>query len=277
MARLTARGWAFAARQRLNHAGESVQAARFWAAFAPSYGAAWGFAATLPTERLRWKAARTCARAFLGLAGVPVTVRGLERLPAGPAVLVSNHASYLDGIVVPVAVPEPVAVVVKRELERKALTRVLLRGLGAIFVERFDATASASDARQVPDALTAGRAVLVFPEGTCLRLPGLLPFRMGAFQAAVEAGVPVVPVTLRGTRYVLRPDTWFPRPGRVEVVIGQPIAPEGEGFAAAVALRDAARRQILAACGEPDLAGESAREHLERSGDLPADGDRGAP
>ncbi len=85
-------------------------------------------------------------------------------------------------------------------------------------------------------------------------MPGLQPFRMGAFLTAVKAGVPVVPVAIRGSRSLLREDTWFPRRTIVTVRVCRPIAPQGEDWDAAVALRDAVRAEILTYCGEPDLA-----------------------
>ena len=89
-------------------------------------------------------------------------------------------------------------------------------------------------------------------------MPGLLPFHMGAFVTAAEAGVPVLPVTLRGTRSKLRADSWFPRRGAVGVAVSAPIQPQGSDWAAAIKLRDAAREAILRGVGEPDLAGEHA-------------------
>ena len=83
---------------------------------------------------------------------------------------------------------------------------------------------------------------------------------MGAFQAAAEAGVPVVPITIRGTRTVLRPDTWLPRRGKITVVVDPPIEPNPQGertdsgaWAEALRLRNAARARILSRSGEPDL------------------------
>ena len=129
-------------------------------------------------------------------------------------------------------------------------------------MERFAGGASAEDADQVPDALRAGRAVLVFPEGTCLRMPGVLPFHLGAFQAAAQTNTPVIPVTIRGTRSVLRPDTWFPFKGGVQIEVGDPIWPTQSDFQGAIGLRDAARAVILAQVGEPDLANEDAARHV---------------
>jgi 1-acyl-sn-glycerol-3-phosphate acyltransferase len=95
------------------------------------------------------------------------------------------------------------------------------------------------------------------PEGTLTRAPGLLSFHLGPFVLAAEAGVPIVPITITGTRSVLRGDQWFPHRGRIQVHVGAPIVPTGTGFEAAVRLRDAARAVVLARCGEPDLAHET--------------------
>ena len=82
------------------------------------------------------------------------------------------------------------------------------------------------------------------------------PFHIGAFKIAVDAGIPLLPVALRGSRSLLHPDSWFPRRGLVTVTIGEPIKPAGKDWQAAIALRDAARHAILLHCGEPDLAAQ---------------------
>jgi 1-acyl-sn-glycerol-3-phosphate acyltransferase len=102
-----------------------------------------------------------------------------------------------------------------------------------------------------------------FPEGTFSRIPGLTPFRMGAFVVAAEAGAPVVPVSLRGTRSILRDGSWFPHRGTITVTIGEPIAPEGKGWDAVIRLRNRARAEIARRCGEPDLAPGAAEGQSE--------------
>jgi 1-acyl-sn-glycerol-3-phosphate acyltransferase len=99
-----------------------------------------------------------------------------------------------------------------------------------------------------------GESLIFFPEGTFGRAAGLLPFRLGGFLAAAEAGVPVVPVGVRGTRSLLRSGSWFPRRGAVTVVVAPPLLPSGPGWSAAVDLRDRGRAALLRASGEPDLA-----------------------
>jgi 1-acyl-sn-glycerol-3-phosphate acyltransferase len=189
----------------------------------------------------------------------PLHVQGIENLPKqGAFVVVANHCSYLDSFVLTAAVPRQLCYVAKQELQAYKPVGLPLAGLGTLFVERFDAQRSARDAGRLTQALQGGAVVAFFPEGTFDRMPGLLPFRIGAFLAATQARVPVVPVTLRGTRSMLRANSWLPRHGPLRVVIGKPISPQGEGWQAAIALRDAARAVILRHCGEPDLAGEQA-------------------
>ena len=77
---------------------------------------------------------------------------------------------------------------------------------------------------------------------------------MGAFVVAAQTGVPLLPVTIRGARSVLRDGSWFARHGSITVTIAAPLLPQGNDWNAAVALRDAARAEILRRCGEPDLA-----------------------
>jgi 1-acyl-sn-glycerol-3-phosphate acyltransferase len=100
---------------------------------------------------------------------------------------------------------------------------------------------------------------MTFPEGTFRRESGLGPFRLGAFAAAVTAGVPVLPVAIRGTRAVLRDGQRWPTHAPVVVTIGPPLLPPAtaaDAFAATLALRDLARRHILAHCGEPDTGAD---------------------
>ena len=265
LARLTLEGRVYSARLGMVRAGEMLYAGRFWVAVGAGVAGFLPVVSLLPGRERRWAAARKCARVALGLAGVSPDVEGREWLDnAGPVVFVANHSSYADNLVSTAVLPGDVAVVGKRELESSGFTRFVLGRLGVIFVERFDQGEGARASDQLGEALAAGRSLLVYPEGTCLRMPGLLPFRMGAFRAAAELGVPVVPVTIRGTRNLLRPTTWFPRRTRLQVKVDKPLTASGKGWAAAVTLRDRVRASVLAACGEPDLAGEDTMKHLER-------------
>jgi 1-acyl-sn-glycerol-3-phosphate acyltransferase len=208
----------------------------------------------LPDPALRWRFAHAIARACVRLCGIRLQVEGLEHLPRQAGVLVANHASYVDSIVLAAALPQPVAFVAKQELAAHPLAGRLLRRLGAAFVERFDARQGVDDVRRLAD-VAGTRSLFFFAEGTFTRQKGLRPFRLGAFQIAVQNRLAVTPVVLAGTRDVLRDESWLPRCGAVRVSIGAPIAPAGEGWQAALQLRDATRAAILRDCGEPDLDG----------------------
>jgi 1-acyl-sn-glycerol-3-phosphate acyltransferase len=210
--------------------------------------------AALPDLGRRRAAARVMARAFLRMAGMPLTVRGAERLPAGQCVVVCNHASYLDGVVLTAALPPRFGFVIKREMAGVPLAGTVLRRLGSEFVERFNRQRGAADARRVLRNADQGNSLVFFPEGTFTRKPGLLKFHTGAFATAARAGCPLVPAVLRGTRRALPPNGNLPRPGPIEMEI-LPALPPGEHAAdqAAPGLRERARAAILAALGEPDL------------------------
>jgi len=217
-------------------------------------------AALLPRLSWRWAVMRWAARLLFRAAGMPIAVNGLAHLPVGAAhVVAANHASYLDGFVLTAALPGVSCFVAKVELAGVPVAGFVLRRLGTRFVERFDARKGAEDARRIQALLRPGLRLVYFPEGTFTRVAGLRPFEMGAFVAAVETGAPIVPVAIRGTRFVLHPDTLLPRRGALEVHIGAPLAAAGEDHAAwqqALRLRRQTRDFILARCGEPDLAAE---------------------
>lgn len=114
--------------------------------------------------------------------------------------------SYVDAVALLAAIPVEFRFVAKRELLATPVLGTVIRKVGHLTVERADPSQSAADAARVGAALGGGTSLLVFPEGTLRRAAGLLPFRLGAFKAAVEAGRPVVPVTIRGTREILPAD-----------------------------------------------------------------------
>lgn len=222
-----------------------------------------GLALILPGVQRRRSVARALARVFFSSSGMSLSVNGLEHLPQGQCVVVSNHASYLDGVVFTAALPARFGFVIKREMSRVPLAGLLLRRLGSHFVERFNRQRGATDARRVMRDAINGNSLAFFPEGTFTPTPGVLKFHTGAFTTALRAGCPVVPATIRGTRVTLSPQGGLPRPGHIEVRILPAInsSPRKAAEDAALDLRDRAREAILNDLGEPDLtcSGDTAR------------------
>ncbi len=232
--------------------GERLWAGWAWTVFCLLVPGVWLAVAVLPKTAWRWSAIRATIRLLRRLIGVPLRVSGLENLPpeGRPCVLVANHASYLDTLLLIEALPRDFAYVAKQELRQQFFARVFLQRLHTRFVERFDPRQGVEHSREFLPALGAGQSLAFFPEGTFRAEPGLLPFRMGAFVAAAGAGVPLLPVSLHGTRALLRADSWQPRRGPLRVTVHPTLQPDGDGWEAAARLRDAARRAILAEIGE---------------------------
>ena len=263
-ARLLLAGAAPQLRRGLRTLGGIVFALRAYLVFALLFPFAL-LAALLAPVRICWSVGHQVARAFLWLSGIPLVVSGRNHLESDATmVIAANHTSYLDAMVLLSLLRyRGYAFVAKREFQDNFLMRTLLAGFGTQFVERFDVAKSAEHADGLVEAARQGASLIVFPEGMLVHSSGLMPFRTGAFQAAAQAGLPVVPVALRGVRSVLRDGSWVLRRVPVSVTIGAPIAPEGNDWAAAVKLRDAVRAQILRHCGESDLMPAGAVETMK--------------
>jgi acyl carrier protein len=253
-------------RRLARRAGEVLYAARWWAVLGA--GLALGALAVLILPRVdwRWSAVRSIARATLAAMGIKLSVAGTGRIPGQRAMLVFNHSSYMDALVLTAALPGEPAIVAKRELSAQFIAGPLLRRLRIPFTERFDVAASLADAQALTALAHEGRVLVFFPEGTFTRRAGLSGFYLGAFKVAAEANIPVLPGVIRGTRSILRSEQWFPRRGPVTVEIGEPVMPQGTGFTSVVALRDAVRKIILARCGEPDLEELIKPRHAREAG-----------
>jgi 1-acyl-sn-glycerol-3-phosphate acyltransferase len=208
----------------------------------------------LPGVGRRRAAARAGSRAWMWACGMPLEVRHLERLPATQCVVVANHISYADGVVLTAALPPRFAFVIKREMDSVPLGGLLLRRLGSEFVERFDRHKGATDARRVIRNAAGGQSLVFFPEGTFQNVPGLMRFHTGAFVTAARAGCPVVPCAIRGTREAVPPGSLLPAPARVVIEFLEPItSSETRHDHATAELRDRSRAALLAHLGEPDL------------------------
>jgi 1-acyl-sn-glycerol-3-phosphate acyltransferase len=264
MMRIAVEGLKPRVRRMALSASAGLYAAYCWFLFGLLAPFTWLLVVALPQLSRRWAVVRGAARAFVRTSRILLSVEGLENLPRDRAcVLVANHASYLDSLALVAAIPFQLSFVAKTELARRLITRLPLDRLQTHFVERFDKQKGIEDARSIGQSATGERLLVFFAEGTFTRAPGLLPFHMGAFVTAIERAMPVVPVAIRGTRSMLRSNSWFPRRGTITIHVGKPVEPDemkrgasADVWAAAVKLRDMVREDILRHCREPDLAQE---------------------
>lgn len=207
----------------------------------------------IPGQARRQRLVTYAAKATFVLSGVRVEVRGIDRLPAQSSVVVANHASYIDGVLLNGYLPAKFGFVIKGEMRRIPVVHFLLRRSGSKFVERHKTTGSAKDARQLVRAAQGGESLGFFPEGTFIKQPGVSRFRLGAFVAAIKGKLPVVPVAISGTREMMPAGSLWPRRTNLTIDILPAIEPSDQAFTDNQTLAEAARQQILASLGEPDL------------------------
>ena len=215
----------------------------------------------LLVPRLEWRRRIThrLAQLAVPVLGVRLVVEGLERLPPDSSVVVANHASYLDGVVMKAALPPRFSFVIKREAASMPVAGFLMKRIGSEFVDRHTEGGRRRDAMRVLRRAEEGHALVFFPEGTFDDVPGLKRFHVGAFAAAVRGGMPVVPAVIHGARRAMPNGALLVRPGLVRVEILDPIA-VSDTANAADALRREARRLILQRLDEPDLAPQQTRD-----------------
>jgi len=204
---------------------------------------------------------------LFALIGCRVRVVGKEYMDtAGAKIYAANHTSYFDVLPLMLGLGVPYHFVAKLEVRHMPFIGTFLRQMGHVWFDRTDGDARLRQSEQVQELLRQGESVFIFPEGTFTREDGLRPFQLGAFKAAVEVGVPIIPVSLAGTRKFLRDGTYLPRPTDITITLSPPIFPrtatsasadsnggESAGWHDLIRLRDQTRQAIGRYAGEPIL------------------------
>lgn len=188
---------------------------------------------------------RQAARTLGRLVRARIAVDGLSHFEgAGPVVVVANHQSYIDTIVLLATLPIDACFVANEGLPSTPLLGAAIAAADHLVVNRAATADPQAAVRRMIETLEAGVSLVVFPEGTIAPGPGLLPFRMGAFAAAAAAGRPIVPVTIAGTRRMLPFDTWQMAPVPLAVHVHAPIEPAGRTWRDMTALAARARAAV---------------------------------
>ena len=171
--------------------------------------------------------------------------------PAGGAILVSNHASYIDAFVLMAALERRFALTVKAEVFAYPFVGRIARLLGHVPIFRSSVGGSLAAYRAAQEAASKGKIIHFFPEATFAWAAEIRRFRLGAFALAAEKGLPVYPVAIRGARRVLRDGEGMPRRAPLEVEVLAPLcAPATGRFEKIARLRETARAALGAAVGE---------------------------
>jgi len=217
----------------------------------------------VPGEQRRHRLAAAASRAIFVLGGVKPDISGLEHIPEGNAIVVANHASYVDGFLLKGFLPYRFSFVIKGEMRSIPVAYFLLRRSGSEFVERFRAEGSTRDARRIVKTAQGGGSLAFFPEGTFRKEPGVGRFRAGAFVAAVRGDMPIVPIAISNTRRMMPAGRSWPWPVRPRIDILPAITPGDPAFGNHRELAEKARQRILTMLDEPDLCKVGAKNSNE--------------
>jgi len=160
-------------------------------------------------------------KGWLAIMGIKLEVINPQNLPK-MGVLAPNHESMFD-IPVLSSLPTHFRWISKKEVKRIPFIGWSMQAMGCYFVARDRSGKDLNILKAVEDDLRLGNCVLIFPEGTRTRTGALLPFKKGAFKTAQNAGVPLVPIAITGTRSIAPPGKLPSRKHRVLVRVGNPI------------------------------------------------------
>ena len=196
---------------------------------------------------------RAWSRCLLALSGVRVTVTGIERIEAGRSyIFMANHQSNFDIPVLLGYLPVQFRWLAKAELFRVPIFGRAMRGAGYISIDRSDRAAAFASLQQAAEKIRQGVSILIFPEGTRSLDGSLKAFKKGGFVMAIGAGVPIVPVAVRGTYDIMPKHGLLIRPRPVVVDIGEPIATQGLALDSKEALMDGVRSAIRLGLAAPE-------------------------
>ena len=158
------------------------------------------------------------------LSGTRLTIKGKEKINTNLThIVMSNHQSLFDVWALIGKIPLQVRWIVKSEIRKIPIFGYTLERMGHIYVNRKNRTEAYISLETASKKIKKGTSVIIFPEGTRSNDGHLLKFRMGGIIMALKSGVPILPVTVNGSRFVLPKNTLALMPGKIEVVVGDVI------------------------------------------------------
>lgn len=163
------------------------------------------------------------SRTIMKITGSKVTVEGQENIPDGAVLFVSNHEGDFDIPVLLANVNKPFGFISKIEVKKVPVLSSWMEVMNCVFLDRKDRRQAIRTIRQATDILKKGHSMVLFPEGTRSKGGALGEFKSGGFRMAVEAKVPVVPITIKGTSDIFEKNGNLVRPATVRIVIDKPI------------------------------------------------------
>jgi 1-acyl-sn-glycerol-3-phosphate acyltransferase len=204
-------------------------------------------------ENFIYSPVRLFIRAGLAMVGVRVEVSGLERLdPNQTYIFTPNHQSLIEVPLFVACLGRNPAYLGKKEVFKYPVFGYGIRLIGVVPVDRSNSPAAVESAKLATENLRRGKSYVVYPEGTRSRDGHLLPFKKGAFMMAIDAGVPIVPVTVSGATKIMPKAKVKVFPSTVRITIHEPISTAGYSKENVVELIERTRAKIFSALDEAE-------------------------
>lgn len=196
-------------------------------------------------DQLTYRTAKTWAQALLNVAGVTVKITGEEKIPKDTTVLfVSNHQGNFDIPLLLAHIERPKAFIAKIELLKIPLIRSWMTHMKCVFMDRADIKQSLRVINQATEYLKEGYSMVIFPEGTRSKGNTIGEFKAGSLKLALKAGVPIIPITIRGSYKIMEANGSIIKPAEVEILIHDPLSTSGLSKEEAKELPDKVRKII---------------------------------
>ena len=181
-----------------------------------------------PEGRRQHWCAQTWSRMIARTVGARVRVHGAEHVRPGVSyVFLSTHQSYMDIPVMLGYLPAQLRIAAKREVFQIPFLGWHMRRAGHISINRGSTAEAVSTLREATSGIRDGVCAFLFPEGTRSRDGALQPFKKGGFKLALQAGAPIIPVTIKGSRQLLPRDSIIFRPGMIDMYVDAPVPVAG--------------------------------------------------
>ncbi|MCH7412937.1 1-acyl-sn-glycerol-3-phosphate acyltransferase [Belliella sp. R4-6] len=170
---------------------------------------------------------RIWVKAWSTLVGIRYHVHGKKHIdPKQPYIYIFNHRSFIDAPVIPIAIPQELRAIGKKELSKIPVFGFITSRL-AVWVDRKDANSRKVSVQKLLEILNTGISIVVAPEGTRNESEQtLLPFQKGAFRIAVDTEVPILPMAIIGADKIMRRGSILLRPGKIDIYFSSPISPK---------------------------------------------------
>jgi 1-acyl-sn-glycerol-3-phosphate acyltransferase len=186
------------------------------------------------------------SKTFMKLTGSQVSVEGLDLIPEGPVVFIANHESDFDIPVLLGAIDKPFGFVSKIEVKRVPILSSWLDAINCILIDRKNREQALNSMQEGVKLLKEGHSLVIFPEGKRSMGGPVLPFKVGGIRLAQDAGVPIVPIAIKGTADVFEKNRRLIKPAHIKVTIGHHIDPNVHCLKDYKELTEEIRQMIIA-------------------------------